>query len=52
MRAQKDDLFDRRKVEVQQCMELKRTNSPIAFLCFKICTSFDVSDLEIHVKVD
>ena len=33
MRTQKDYLFDRRKVEVQQCMELKRTNSPIAFLC-------------------
>jgi hypothetical protein len=33
MRTQKDDLFDRRKVEVQQCMEPKRTNSPIDFLC-------------------
>jgi hypothetical protein len=33
MRTQKDYLFDRRKVEVWQHMELKRTNSPIAFLC-------------------
>ena len=29
----KDDQVDRRKVEVQQCMELKRTNRDIAFLC-------------------
>ena len=33
MRTLKDDQFDRCKVEVQQCMELKHTNSPIAFLC-------------------
>ncbi len=33
MKTQKEYLFDRRKVEVQQCMELKRTNSLIAFLC-------------------
>ena len=28
----KDDQVDRRKMEVQQCMESKRTNSPIDFL--------------------
>ena len=32
MRTLKDDQFDRRKVEVRQRMEPKRTNSPIDFL--------------------
>jgi hypothetical protein len=32
MRTLKDDQFDRRKVEVWQHMEPKRTNSPIDFL--------------------
>ena len=33
MRSQKDDLVDRRKVEVWQHMEPKRTKRSIAFLC-------------------
>ncbi len=33
MKSQKDDLVDRRKVEVRQRMEPKRTNRLIAFLC-------------------
>ena len=36
MRTLKDDQFDRRKVEVWQHMEPKRTNSPIDFLRPKI----------------
>ncbi len=32
LRTLKDDQFDRRKVEVRQRMEPKRTNSPIDFL--------------------
>ena len=34
MTSQKDELVDRRKVEVRQRMEPKRTNRGIAFLCF------------------
>ena len=41
MRTLKDDQFDRRKVEVQQCMEPKRTNSPIDFLRSLIRSSSD-----------
>ncbi len=33
MRSQKEDLVDRRKVEVWQHMEPKRTKRSIAFLC-------------------
>ena len=45
MRTLKDYQFDRRKVEVQQCMELKRTNSPIAFLCLDLSgRSIDTSN--------
>ena len=36
MTSLKDYQVDRRKVEVQQCMEPKRTNSPIDFLRPKI----------------
>ena len=33
MRSQREDLVDRRKMEVPQGMESKRTNRSIAFLC-------------------
>ena len=33
MRSQKEDLVNRRKMEVPQGMESKRTNRSIAFLC-------------------
>ncbi len=41
MRTLKDDQFDRRKVEVRQRMEPKRTNSPIDFLRSLIRPSSD-----------
>lgn len=48
MRTLKDYQFDRCKVEVRQRMELKHTNSPIAFLCFKIIATIDAINLEIR----
>ena len=36
MTSQKEDLVDRRKVEVWQHMEPKRTNRSIAFLCLEL----------------
>jgi hypothetical protein len=42
MRAQKDYLVDRRKVEAWQHVQLKRTNSPIDFLRVLIRIPFGV----------